>query len=299
VRSLAPGQRFTPVEIPHPDTVYAPQVITQILHRIDDPTYETNSGAPNYENEFWVMPASVPATPHRLTARPHIDGLQIAVVAGPPGEEIHTDQYGRVKLTFPWDRRAKGDGTDTCWVRVGQPWAGTNWGAQIIPRVGMEVLIAYQEGDPDRPLLVGVVPNPVNPVPYDLPTNKTRMVFRSSSYKSSGNNEMTFEDRTGAENQFFHASKDQTDNVINNRTKSVGVNESNSIGQNQSTTVGQNATTEVGGSMNVSVGGTGAGSAAMMAPLLGMTGVTAGMLGQALQVSGGAAGDQPQMPSPD
>ena len=154
----------------------------------------------------------------------------------------------------------------------------------------MEALVSYQEGDPDRPFVTAIVPDPSNPVPYTLPDNKTRMVFRSKSYKSSGNNEMTFEDATGGENQFFNASKDQTTSIVNNRTKSVGVDESNSIGSNQSTTVGQNATTEVGGSMNVTVGGTGAGAAAMMAPLMGMTGMTSGLLSQAMGAAGGAGG---------
>ncbi|WP_210166663.1 type VI secretion system tip protein TssI/VgrG, partial [Methylobacterium sp. Leaf87] len=173
VRGLAAGHRFTPYEVAHPEHVYAAQVVSRILHRAEDPTYESGAGTPHYENEFAVMPAHLPATPHRGTPRPRIDGLQIARIAGPPGEEIHTDTFGRVKLTFPWDRRAKADGTDTGWVRVSQSWGGGTWGQQIIPRIGMEALVAYQEGDPDRPIVVGIVPNPNNPVPYDLPANKT------------------------------------------------------------------------------------------------------------------------------
>ncbi len=290
VRDLAPGAAFQSQDVAVPGNRFDPQVVLSIRHSLRDPTYETTGERPSYANTFTAMPAKTPATPRRTVPRPVIVGQQIALIAGPSGEEIYTEQFGRVKLTFPWDRRAKGDGSDTCWVRVGQPWAGTSWGYQVIPRIGMEALISYQEGDPDRPFVMALVPDPKNPVPYTLPDNKTRMVVRSNSYKSTGYNEMTFEDATGAENQFFHASKDQTNNVVNNRTKSIGVNEANAIGQNQSTTVGQNATTEVGGSMNVSVGGTGAGAAAMMAPLMGMAGTTAGMLGQALQVAGGADG---------
>ncbi|KTS37344.1 hypothetical protein NS228_19215, partial [Methylobacterium indicum] len=183
VRTLAAGVRFTPYEVAHPGHVYPAQVITQILHRAEDPTYESGAGTPHYENAFTTLPADRPATPHRTVPRPRIDGLQIARIAGPPGEEIHTDAFGRVKLTLPWDRRARGDGTDTGWVRVTQSWGGSNWGQQIIPRVGMEALVAYQEGDPDRPIVVGIAPNPNNPVPYDLPAPKTKLVVRSNTYK--------------------------------------------------------------------------------------------------------------------
>ena len=290
VRTLGPAQKITPRDVAKPENVFAQQVITAIRHEAEDRTYETNAGVPSYANTFAVMPATTPATPHRTIRRPKIIGSQIALIAGPSGEEIFTDQWGRIKVWFPWDRRAVKDGSDTCWMRVGQPWAGTTWGHQVIPRVGMECLISYQEGDPDRPFVTALVPDPTNPTPYTLPDNKTRMVFRSHSYKSSGNNEMTFEDATGGENQFFNASKDQTTNVVNNATRSIGVDQSVSVGQNASTTIGSNSTTEVGGSMNVSVGGTGAGASAMMAPLMGMAGATSGLLSQAMGAAGGAAG---------
>ncbi|BCM87002.1 fimbrial protein [Methylobacterium indicum] len=290
VRTLAAGSRFTPYEVAHPRHVYPAQVVTQILHRAEDPTYESGAGTPHYENAFTTLPANRPATPHRTVPRPRIDGLQIALIAGPPGEEIHTDAFGRIKLQFPWDRRARGDGTDTGWVRVTQSWGGRTWGHQVIPRVGMEALVAYQEGDPDRPIVIGIAPNPNNPVPYDLPAHKTRMVMRSNSYKSKGFNEMTFEDATGAENMFFHAQKDHTTKIENNQTHSVGADHANVVGRNQALTVGVNQTQEIGGSLHLTVGGTGAGAAALMGPLLGMAGQTAGLLGQAMDQGGGLAG---------
>ncbi len=291
VRDLAPGAAFQPQDVAVPDNRFDPQVVLSIRHALRDPTYETTGERPSYANTFTAMPAKTPATPRRTVPRPVIVGQQIALIAGPSGEEIYTEQFGRVKLTFPWDRRAKGDGSDTCWVRVGQPWAGTSWGYQVIPRIGMEALISYQEGDPDRPFVMVLVPDPKNPVPYTLPDNKTRMVVRSNSYKSTGYNEMTFEDATGAENVFFHAQKDHTTRIENNETNSVGANQSQVVGQNQALTVGANKTEEVGGSLNLTVGGTGAGAAALMGPLAGLSGQTAGMLGQALQVAGaGSAG---------
>ena len=290
VRTLGPGQTFTPVDVAKPDNKFAKQVVTAIRHVATDPTYETGGGTPSYDNTFTVIPATTIATPHRYTRRPRINGQQVALIAGPAGEEIFTNKYGQVKVWFPWDRRARKDGTDTIWIRVGQPWAGTTWGHQVIPRCGMECLVSYQEGDPDRPFIMALVPDPSNPTPYPLPDNKTRMTFRSNSYKSTGFNEMTFEDRTSGENMFFHAQKDHTTKIENNQTNSVGANHSNVVGQNQALTVGANQTQEVGGSANLTVGGTGAGAAALMAPLAGMAGQTAGMLGSALQAAMGAAG---------
>jgi len=95
-------------------------VIIKATHTIVDRSYETNGNEPEYRNSFEAIPSRVPLTPHRQTKRPRIEGTQVAIVAGPAGEEIHPDQYGRIKLWFPWDRKAKKDGTDTCWVRVSQ-----------------------------------------------------------------------------------------------------------------------------------------------------------------------------------
>ena len=233
IRTLALARRFTPHEVPHPEHVFQPHIATRITHHATDLTYDTGSGSsdsPSYTNKLEATPASVPATPHRDTPRPSIDGAQMAVVAGPPGEEIHTDPYGRVKLRFPWDRHAKGDGTDTVWVRVSQPWAGGTWGAQVTPRVGMEVVVSYQDGDPDRPLITGVVPNPANPVPYGLPDNKTRMVLRSQTYKGQGFNELAMEDQPGAERLHVHAQHDHTTKVGNNQTERVDAHQVQSVG---------------------------------------------------------------------
>lgn len=291
VRTLAVGARFTPYEVAHPEHGYPAQVVMQILHRAEDPTYESGAGTPHYENSFATLPADRPATPHRTIPRPRIDGLQIARIAGPSGEEIHTDAYGRVKLAFPWDRRAKGDGTDTGWVRVTQSWGGTSWGQQIIPRVGMEALVAYQEGDPDRPIVTGIAPNPNNPVPYELPANKTKLVIRSDSYKGTGYNEISMEDVAGAENLFTHAQKDMTTKVLNDATARVDANQIGSVGANHSFEVTRNQNQAIGGSRSLTVGAVGgAATAALGAAMAGLSGQTAGLLGQAMQVAMQAAG---------
>ncbi|WP_320203981.1 type VI secretion system tip protein TssI/VgrG [Agrobacterium rosae] len=286
-RILEAGRRFTPYEVAHPEHEYGEHVIIKASHTIVDRSYETNSNEPEYRNTFEAIPARVPLTPHRTTKRPKIEGTQVAIVAGPEGEEIHPDQYGRIKLWFPWDRKAKKDGTDTCWVRVSQAWGGGTWGAQVIPRIGMEVMVAFVDGDPDRPLVTGVVNNPKNSVPYDLPANKTRMVLRSNTHKGDGFNEITFEDEAGKENQFFHAQKDQTTRVLNDRTKRIDRHEVASVGGNRAVEVSGNQKHEIGGSVNTVVGGTGPMAMMAMAGVQALSGQTAGLLSQAAQFAGG------------
>lgn len=289
VRTLAAGRRFKPYEVANADHQHEEYVVTAIVHQIVDSSYETGDGKLDYANSFIALPSRLPATPHRHTTTPRIDGSQVAIVAGPPGEEIHPDEYGRIKVWFPWQRkRAKKDGSDTCWIRVMQSWAGSTFGSQVIPRIGMEVMVTYLEGDPDRPVVTGIVPNPSTKVPYALPENKTRTVIRSNTHKGQGFNEVSFEDEKGKENQFFHAQKDQTTRVLNNRTKRIDANEVASIGANRAVEVAGNQKHEIGGSMNMVVGGTGGGALGLVAQMAGLAGQTAGLMQQAGQIAGGA-----------
>ncbi|WP_372574334.1 type VI secretion system Vgr family protein [Ruegeria jejuensis] len=286
-RTLRAGAKFTPYDVANPENVFDEHVVLAIEHEATDASYETGGGQPDYQNRFLALPADVPATPHRATPRPRIDGTQVAVVAGPPGEEIHPDEYGRIKLWFPWDRRAKKDGGDTAWVRVMQSWAGAGWGGQVIPRIGMEVMVTYLDGDPDRPVVTGVVPNQRQKVPYELPEHKTKSIMRSNTHKGDGFNEITFEDQNGIENMFFHAQRDQTTRVLNDRTKRVDRHEVAAIGANRAVEVGGNQKHEIGRSMNTVVGGTGTSAFALMSAVSGMAGHTAGLLKQAGDVAGG------------
>jgi type VI secretion system secreted protein VgrG len=287
VRTLSPARRFKPYDVANPSNVFEEHIILEIVHTARDRSYETNAGDPEYNNAFTAIPSRVPATPHRTTARPRIDGTQIAIVAGPEGEEIHPDEYGRIKLWFPWDRTAKKDGSDTCWVRVTQNWAGAGWGGQIIPRIGMEVMVMYLDGDPDRPVVTGVVPNPKQKVPYALPENKTRSVNRSNSHKSTGFNEVTLEDKTSGENMFFHAQKDHTSRVLNVRTARVDSHDVYSVGGNRAIEVAKNQKQEIGGSYNITVGGTGPMAPAALAGVAGLMGQTSELLKQAADLAGG------------
>lgn len=289
-RTMAPGRRFKPFSVAENGETFEELVTAGIVHEARDPSYETGGSTEQFcRNSFVAMPARVPATPHRTMPRPRIDGQQIAIVAGPRGEEIHPDGYGRIKVWFPWDRRAKKDGTDTCWIRVAQSWAGPTWGGQVIPRIGMEVMISYLEGNPDFPVVTGVVPNEEQKVPYELPANKTRAVFRSDSHKKDGFNEMTFEDKTGAENMFFHAQKDQTTRVLHDRTARVDRHDVHSVGGNRAVEVANHQKHEVGGSVNITVGGTGPMAVAMLAGVAGLAGQTSGLLQQGASLAGGGA----------
>jgi type VI secretion system secreted protein VgrG len=265
VRVLEPGRKFKPYEEPNPDHEFEEHVITSIRHEAVDRSYETTENQPEYTNSFEAIPARIPFTPHRITKRPRIEGAQVGIVAGPEGEEIHPDKYGRIKVWFPWDRRAKKDGTDTCWIRVSQSWAGGLWGSQVIPRIGMEVMVAYIDGDPDRPLVTGVVPNPLNPVPYDLPANKTRSTFKTKTHKGLGFNEVRFEDAAGREELFVHAQRDK--NLIVNRDQSQIVRRNRfdkvfgdtvqSINGSRRTQIAGAAEDVILGNFSISVGGKG------------------------------------------
>jgi len=211
---------------------------------------ETAAGGGNeFSNTFACIPWRVPYRPPRVTPRPRVQGSQTAIVVGPAGEEIYTDEHGRVKVQFHWDRAGRRDEHSSCWIRVSQAWAGPTWGSMVIPRIGQEVIVDFLEGDPDRPIITGRVYHGTNRAPYPLPANKTRSTLKSNSSKGGGgSNELRFEDAKGAEQLYIHAQKNQ-DNVVEhdettkvgrNRTETVGHNETIAIGANRAETVGAN-----------------------------------------------------------
>ena len=261
-------------------------LVLAIEHAFGEQAYRTSHQLhrEKYEGRYELLPASTPYRPPATTEKPLIHSLHTALVTGADGEEIDVDDHGRILVHFYWDRHRD----KSCRVRVSQVWAGSAWGGQIIPRIGMEVMVAYLEGDPDRPIVVGSVPNPkTQPVPYALPENKTRAVWRSNSYKSSGRNEVTMEDLTGRENLFVHAQKDESRRVLNNATERVDANHVSSVGANRVVDVGGNQKTEIGGSMNMVVGGTGGAALALMGQVAGLAGGTAGLLSEAGAIAGG------------
>ena len=232
-------------------------------------------GATVYSNQFTVQESTLPYRPPQAR-KPLVDGPQIAKVVGPPNEEIYCDEHGRIKIQFPWDRYGKSDEASSCWIRVSQNWGGTMYGHIAIPRIGHEVIVDFLEGDPDQPIVTGRTYHELNKTPYKLPDHKTKMVIRSDSHKAPkgkiGFNEISFEDQHDAENMFFHAQKDQTIKVLNNRAKRVDASQIESIGANKSIDVGGNHQEKIAGAMNVAVGGSGAGLMGALSGLIGTSG---------------------------
>ncbi|HWO14023.1 MAG TPA: type VI secretion system tip protein TssI/VgrG [Polyangiaceae bacterium] len=173
--------------------------------------------------KFTALQSSTYFRPARVTPRPTIPGLQTAKVVGPSSDEIYTDQHGRVKVHFHWDRESKLDENRSCWIRVAQMWAGPSWGSQHLPRVGNEVVVSFLEGDPDQPLITGSVYNGLNTPPFPLPAKKEVSGVKSRSTQNGGKgyNELSFDDTTGKELVNFHAQKDLKTVVENSEDATV------------------------------------------------------------------------------
>lgn len=194
--------------------------------------------------------------PPRVTPRPRIHGAQTAVVVGPEGEEIYTDDLGRIKVSFHWDYRSNRDEHSSCWVRVAQMWAGGQWGTQFVPRVGMEVVVSFLDGNPDRPLVTGCVNNATHVPSFSMPNEKTRSGFRTlSSPGGGGFNELSFSDVRDAEQVYLHAQRDHDEVVLRNHTALVGVDEHTRVGHDQRIEVGNDRTEIVGGDRTERVAG--------------------------------------------
>ena len=211
-----------------------------------------------YENDLTCIPLAMAFRPRRTTPKPVVHGSQTAVVVGPSGEEIFTDKYGRVKVQFHWDREGKNDENSSCWTRVGTSWAGRQWGAIRIPRIGHEVIVDFLEGDPDQPIIVGCVYNADMMPPYDLPENKTQSGVKSRSSLGGGPknfNEIRFEDKKGKEEFYQHAERNLTTVVEHDEGRSVGGDRGTGIGGNDSRKVGKNDTHEIKGYQTIDVKG--------------------------------------------
>jgi type VI secretion system secreted protein VgrG len=225
--ALTAGHLFKLVDHPIKD-LNGQYVITSISHSAEQsPAYDRNDASyadegESYTNEFTALAhartGAVPFRPEQITDKPVIHGAQTAIVVGTEGEEIYTDEYGRIKVQFYWDRDGKNDGLDSCWVPVAQSWAGNAWGSMFIPRVGMEVLVHFLEGDPDQPIVTGCIYHPMNVTPYKLPDEKTKSTIKTYSTKGGeGFNEFRFEDKKDHEQVFIHGQKDLDVYIENDR----------------------------------------------------------------------------------
>lgn len=248
-------------------------LVTAARYHISDGGYGSGEDAEALEVScsLSAIGHDFPYRPTATVARPIVHGPQTAIVVGKAGEEIWTDKYGRVKLQFHWDRLGKDDENSSCWVRVAQGWAGKGWGAMAVPRIGMEVVVSFLEGDPDRPLVTGCVYNSDATPPYDLPAEQTKSTVKSQSSKGgAGFNELRFEDKKDKEEIFMHAERDFLRVVKNNDALKVGFETADKgnqtidikndqtlkVGHDQFETVDNNQSVDIKGKQDVKVGTT-------------------------------------------
>jgi type VI secretion system secreted protein VgrG len=270
-RALACGNLFTLEECPREDQ-NREYLVVKTSYSLSVGGYESGdvSVAPVYQCRVGAIESRQTFRPRRTTRKPVVRGPQTAVVVGREDEEIWTDEYGRIKVRFFWDREAleeRPPEESSCWIRVAQVWAGQNWGGIWIPRVGHEVIVDFLEGDPDRPIVTGRVYNADNMPPYDLPDNATQSGVKSRSTKNGAPdnfNELRFEDKKGEEEVFVHAERDLTISVKRDSNTSYGNNGSiatevdftEDVGSNKTVTIGADLSESVQGSHTLSVDGT-------------------------------------------
>ncbi|QCP12094.1 type VI secretion system tip protein VgrG [Pseudoduganella umbonata] len=292
-RTAQPGRKFTLSG--HFDGELGADLdflIVEAHHTATNNLQDGSEAASRYANRITCSRTRVPWRPGRgyNSTEPKIYGLQTAIVVGPPGEEIYTDEYGRVRVQFHWDRVGQFDDKSSAWVRVATAWSGANFGMTSVPRIGSEVIVQFLDGNPDRPLVTGMVPNADTMPPWPLPANKTQSGILSRStpggaYENA--NAIRFEDRKGSEQLWLHAEKDQltevehdedkwvgndrrktidrdenshikrdrTEQVGRNEKISIGANRAEDVAKNETISIGENRTEDVGADENVSIGG--------------------------------------------
>ena len=257
VRGLNAGNLFSLVECERSDQNREYLIVSASLDISIDDYFSGGEGIYELKARFKCMPSSITYRPQRLTPKPEIRGPQTAIVVGPAGDEIHTDEHARVKLQFHWDRYGQSDENSSCWIRVSQAWAGEKWGSIHIPRIGQEVIVEYIDGDPDRPIVTGRVYNGDRPVPYDLPANATQSGIKSRSSMSgtpANFNEIRMEDKKGSEELYIHAEKDQNNIVENDETTSVGHDRSEDVGNDETISIGHDRKETVGNDEAIGIG---------------------------------------------
>ena len=277
-RNLAPGYLFTFSKYPRGDQ-NKDYLIEAAYYRFEENVRRSDGagGAGNasrggldsptsYRLSISAVPKTTPYRSQRTTPKPHTTGPQTAVITGPAGEEIYTDQYGRVKVQFHWDRYGSFDENSSCWIRVSQTWAGSNYGSMHIPRIGQEVIVDFLNGDPDYPIITGRVYNAMQMPPWELPANKTQSGIKTRSSKdgtpgagmksgAGDANAIRFEDRKGAEQLWLHAQKDQLTEVEHDEDKWVGNDRRKVIDRDEFNTIHRDRTEVVDRNEKITVHG--------------------------------------------
>ncbi|MDX3905806.1 MAG: type VI secretion system tip protein TssI/VgrG [Pigmentiphaga sp.] len=249
-RGLAPGYRFELRNHPRASE-NREYLVVDMNYQLREGGYASGDDGPGlFDVDLGVQPTGIPFRPPRATAKPRTHGPQTAVVVGPEGEEIWTDEYGRVKVQFHWDRYGRRDQNSSCWIRVSSSWASANYGAIFLPRIGDEVLVDFIGGEPDRPIIIGRVYNADRMPPWPLPGAATQsgVLTRSSKGGSPANaNALRFEDKKGAEQVWLHAERNLDTEVEADETRTVGGNRTTAITGNEKLDVTGTRTTNVTG----------------------------------------------------
>ncbi|EFT7722852.1 type VI secretion system tip protein VgrG [Salmonella enterica] len=266
IRTLMTGYTFTLENYPTAEVNQEYLLMQTLLFVQDNAQHSGQDQHFTFSTRFELHPTREVFRPQRTVSKPHTKGPQSAIVTGPAGQEIWTDQYGRVKVQFGWDRYGKMDENSSCWIRVSYPWAGKGFGMIQIPRIGQEVLVDFKNGDPDLPIIVGRTYNQDTMPPWGLPGMASQSgIFSHSLYGGPTNgNMLRFDDKTGAEEVKFHAEKDlntmvknnETHTVMVDRTKTIIKNETNSIGEDRNTTVTKNDGLSVKLAQTINIGTT-------------------------------------------
>ncbi|EAB3185266.1 type VI secretion system tip protein VgrG [Salmonella enterica] len=266
IRTLMTGYTFTLENYPTAEVNQEYLLMQTLLFVQDNAQHSGQDQHFTFSTRFELHPTREVFRPQRTVSKPHTKGPQSAIVTGPAGQEIWTDQYGRVKVQFGWDRYGTMDENSSCWIRVSYPWAGKGFGMIQIPRIGQEVLVDFKNGDPDLPIIVGRTYNQDTMPPWGLPGMASQSgIFSHSLYGGPTNgNMLRFDDKTGAEEVKFHAEKDLNTTVKNNethtvmvdRTKTIIKNETNSIGEDRNTTVTKNDGLSVKLAQTINIGTT-------------------------------------------
>lgn len=246
----------------HEDGIPSPNefVITRMLLEASAPINSedgTSGEGLSFHNNFECITTEEPYSPRRLK-KPHIPGVQTATVTVAPGEELHLDKHGRVKVQFHWDREGKYNHKSSCWIRVAHSWAGEGFGAQFLPRVDQEVMVEFVNGDPDQPLITGAVYNGDNRMPYSPVSQYNSSGIRSRSTTKGGKanyNEIRFDDDKGEELLVLHAEKDHELTVENDETDDIGNDRETQVGNDDNLTVKNNQTVDITGDQTEDVGG--------------------------------------------
>ena len=238
---FVPGYKFTLERHFDADDSY---LLTRVEHEAQIDNYAGNQQQVvfHYENRFRCIPASAPYRHLRVTPKPLISGMQTATVVGPPGEEMFCDKYGRAKVQFHWDREGKKNANSSCWLRVSQVWAGKGWGSFFWPRIGHEVVVTFEEGDPDQPLIIGSVYNAENMPWFKMPDNRQLGGFKSASMKGKAHknfNGLVFNDAKGQEHLSLHSERNLSLNSETDKMIHSGRHKGERVGVANMLTVGK------------------------------------------------------------